>query len=122
MIKPRTALVALIGVAAALALSATASLAVTAFIDFDSWQKSSSEYRNGYAGGALDMLRALEDANVLGGAFAKQAHAVVVCMKDKRTDEVAEMYDDYMSKEPGRRGRSTASAIYNAIRMQCHVR
>lgn len=121
MTKRRYAL-AFFGVAAALALSVTASLAVTAFIEFDSWQKSSSEYRNGYAGGALDMLRALEDAHVLGGAFAKQAHAVVACVKDKHTNEVAEMYDDYMAKEPSRRGRSTASAIYNAMRIKCRVK
>lgn len=121
MITSRHGLYAL-AVAGSLALGATSSLAVMTFITGDEWGTASQDFKNGYASGAMDMLRALEDAKVIGGAFGRQAHAVVQCSDKNNEREIAAMYDDYLTREPQRRSRNAASAMYNAIRVKCQIK
>ena len=121
MTTPRATLYALI-IAGSLALGATSSFAVMTFVTGAEWDKASQDFKNGYASGALDMLRALEDAKVMTGTFARQAHAVVQCSDKNSAAEIGAMYDDYMKREPERSKRNTASAIYNAIRLKCQIK
>jgi len=120
MFRPRRALFALT-IAGALVAGTGASFAVMSYLDAESWDTSTQDYKDGYAAGALDMLRALDDAKVLGGSFASQARSVVSCSNKSTAREVGAMYDGYMKREPKRRRNSTASAIYNAIRIHCGV-
>ena len=53
-----------LAVAACVAVTlASGALAVASFLTAGDWADASKEYRRAYAGGALDMLRALADAN-----------------------------------------------------------
>lgn len=108
--------------AGALATFATASVAVQAFLDADSWDNASRDYRLGYAAGALDMLRALEDAKFMAPSVARRTRAIVECSNNDNDGAISRMYEDYMKSEPSRRKNSTASAIYNAIRIHCDIK
>ena len=121
MIMLRQTLYAL-AIVGSLVLGATSSLAVMTFVTGDEWGPASQDFKNGYASGAMDMLRALEDAKVIGGSFGKQAHAVVQCSGKNNEREIASMYDDYLVHEPDRRSRNAASAMYNAIRVKCQIK
>ena len=108
--------------AASLLCLASAGFAVSAYIDANGWDKATSDYRRGYAAGAVDMLRALQDANYLAPAHSPQAAAIAKCSDNKDDSEIAKMYVNYITRHPDRRGRSTASAIYNAVRESCNIR
>ena len=108
-------------IAGALATFATASIAVQAFLDADRWADASKDYRLGYAAGALDMLRALDDAKFITSSVAKRTHSIVECSNDETDSAIGKIYETYISNEPSRRSHSTTSAIYNAIRIHCGI-
>jgi predicted glycosyltransferase involved in capsule biosynthesis len=100
----------------------TASHAVLAFLDGDSYGSSSKDYKLGYAAGSLDMLRALQDAGKLQPiSFDNQAKAIMDCYAKKLDTDIDQAYVSYLRKYPAKHDRSAASAIYNAMREACGI-
>jgi len=111
----------IVAIAVLLGLHATGQ-AVLAFVDGNSYRKASRDYQLGYNAGAVDMLRALQDAGKIGPPdFNAQAFAIVNCVQKSTDVDISKMYADYLVKNPDRIDRSSASAIYNAMRIACNV-
>lgn len=104
-----------------LGLHAT-SYAVLAYLDGNSYRAATRDYQLGYDAGAVDMLRALQDAGKIGPPdFNAQALAIVNCVQKKTDINIDSMYLSYLQQNPDRIDRSTASAIYNAMRVACNI-
>jgi hypothetical protein len=111
----------LVAVAILLGLHATGH-AVLAFLDGNGYRNASRDYQLGYMAGAVDMLRALQDAGKIGPPdFNAQALAIVNCVQKSTDINIDKMYADYLQRNPDRIDRSTASAVYNAMRISCNI-
>jgi hypothetical protein len=111
----------LVAVAVLLGLHATGN-AVLAFLDGNSYRNASRDYQLGYMAGSVDMLRALQDAGKVGPPdFNAQALAIINCVEKSTDVNIDKMYADYLQKNPDRIDRSTASAVYNSMRVACNI-
>ena len=95
-----------LAVAACVAVTlASGALAVASFLTAGDWADASKEYRRAYAAGALDMLRALADANYLTSAVRPKTDRLIECVAGKTDGDIAAIFDGARQAPSGRQPR-----------------
>jgi hypothetical protein len=103
-------------------LSAGVRSDVAGYSDGDRFLSSPVEFKYGYIGGAIDMLVALQDAELLKpGEFSAQVAKVVSCTKDRTLSDIADIYAQYLKLDPDKAKDIAATSIYYAAKAACKV-
>jgi hypothetical protein len=95
------------------------AFAVSTYLKGGAWNDVSAEYRRGYAAGAVDMLRALADADYIAPAVRAEAARLVKCVDDRSDADIVRMFERHLSRNASVKEDSVAPAIYVAMRDQC---
>jgi hypothetical protein len=100
----------------------TSSHAVLSFVDGTDYLSKNKDFQDGYAGGAVDMLRGLQDAGKIGPPdFNSQAVAILNCVAKSTDSKIDAMLKTYVQNNPSRAGNNAATMIYNAMRVACNI-
>ena len=112
-----------LAVAACVAVAlASGAFAVASFLTAGDWADASKEYRRAYAGGALDMLRALADANYLASSVRPKTDRLIECVAGKTDGDIAAIFDAHVKRHPDGSRDSVAPALYLAMQESCGAR
>lgn len=110
-------------IAACLATTlASGALAVASFLQANEWNDAGKDYKRGYAAGALDMLRALADANYMSTSVRGKTNKLIECVAGKTDGDIVRLFDAHVKRHPDGGKDSVAPALYIAMQESCGAR
>jgi hypothetical protein len=98
---------------------ASGAFAVASFLQASEWNNTEKEYRRGYAAGALDMLRALADADYLSSSVRSKTNKIIDCVAGKSDGDIVRIFDGHVKRHPDNGRDSVAPALYIAMQESC---
>jgi hypothetical protein len=110
---------AVAGSVGGLIMLTSAAFAVSTYLKGSAWNDVSAEYRRGYSAGAVDMLRALADADYMAPSVRAEVARLVKCVDERSDADIVKMFERHLGRNASVKEDSVAPAIYVAMRDQC---
>ena len=101
---------------------ASGAFAVASFLQASEWNDAGKDYKRGYAAGALDMLRALADANYMSASVRGKTNKLIACVAGKTDGDIVRIFDGHVKRHPDSGKDSVAPALYIAMQESCSDR